>query len=237
MARHGEGRRRFTGDLHSRSKGPDSGPIQLLRLLHGKAKLHKVQLGLRHSRAKPGHGAVAAQRWRPVTGLLGDLRTTGARAKRKRRSGRGSPGVESDGGATQTSRRRAQAEAHGRSSGRRRCDGAPSVGTPGFDSWTHQDPSTVALVGWRVVERRFCAGAEARRGGARRSGMEAALGFMAARLSELVGVEAAGQFKGWAGILGRRAVGARRDPRREVRAAVALRGRWTWRVGPRRQRL
>ena len=102
--------------------------------------------------------------------------------KRKRRSGRGSPGVESDGGATQTSRRRAQAEVHGRSSGRRRCDGAPSVGSPGFDSWTHQDPSTVALVGWRVVERRFCAGAGPRRGGARRSGMEAALGFMAARV-------------------------------------------------------
>jgi hypothetical protein len=53
--------------------------------------------GLRRSRAKPGHGAVAAQRRRPLTGLLGDLRTTGARAKRKRRSGRGSPGVESDG--------------------------------------------------------------------------------------------------------------------------------------------
>ena len=63
-----------------------------------------------------------------------------------------------------------------RSSGRRRCDGAPGVGTPGFDSWTHKDPSTVALVGGKVVERRFCAGAEARRGGARRSGMEAALG-------------------------------------------------------------
>ena len=63
-----------------------------------------------------------------------------------------------------------------RSSGRRRCDGAPSVGTPGFDSWTHKDSSTVALVGWKVVERRLCAGAEARRGGARRSGMEAALG-------------------------------------------------------------
>ena len=45
VARHGEGRRRFAGDLRSRSKGPDSGPIQLLRLLHGKAKLHKVQLG------------------------------------------------------------------------------------------------------------------------------------------------------------------------------------------------
>ena len=53
--------------------------------------------GLRRSRAKPGHGVVAAQRRRPVTGLLGDLRTTGARAKRKRRSGRGSPGVGSDG--------------------------------------------------------------------------------------------------------------------------------------------
>ena len=63
-----------------------------------------------------------------------------------------------------------------RSSGRRRCDGAPSIGTPGFDSWTHKDSSTVALVGWKVVERRLCAGAEARRGGARRSGMEAALG-------------------------------------------------------------
>jgi len=60
--------------------------------------------------------------------------------------------------------------------GGRRCDGAPSVGTPRFDSWTHKDPSTAALVGWKVVERRFCAGAEARRGGARRSGMEAALG-------------------------------------------------------------
>ena len=67
-----------------------------------------------------------------------------------------------------------------RSSGRRRCDGAPSVGTPGFDSWTHKDPSTVALVGWKVVERQVYAGAEARRGGARRSGMEAALGFVAA---------------------------------------------------------
>ena len=53
--------------------------------------------GLRRSRAKPGHGAVAAQRRRPLTGLLGDLRTTGARAKRKRRSGRGSLGGESDG--------------------------------------------------------------------------------------------------------------------------------------------
>ena len=53
--------------------------------------------GLRRSRAKPGHGVVAAQHRWPVTGLLGDLRTTGARAKRKRRSGRGSPGVESDG--------------------------------------------------------------------------------------------------------------------------------------------
>jgi hypothetical protein len=70
--------------------------------------------------------------------------------------------------------------------------------------------------------------------------MEAALGFMAARLSELVGAEAAGQLKGWAGILGRRAVGARRDPRRDVRASVARagsggRGR-PWRVGPGRQR-
>ena len=37
-------------------------------------------------------------------------------------------------------------------------------------SWTHKDPSTVALMGWKVVERRVCAGAEARRGGARRSG-------------------------------------------------------------------
>ena len=66
--------------------------------------------------------------------------------------------------------------------------------------------------------------------------MGAALGFMAAQLSELVGAEAAGQFKGWAGILGRRAVGARRDPRRDVRASVARagsegRGR-PWRVGP-----
>ena len=52
--------------------------------------------GLRRSRVKPGHGVVAAQCRRPVTGLLGDLRTTGARVKRKRRSGRGSPGVESD---------------------------------------------------------------------------------------------------------------------------------------------
>ena len=43
-------------------------------------------------------------------------------------------------------------------------------------SWTHKDPSTVALVGWKVVERRLCAGAEARRGGARRGGVEAALG-------------------------------------------------------------
>ena len=64
-----------------------------------------------------------------------------------------------------------------RSSGRRRCDGAPSVRTPGFDSWTHKDSSTVALVGWKVVERRLCAGAEARRGGARRIGVEAALGL------------------------------------------------------------
>jgi hypothetical protein len=62
------------------------------------------------------------------------------------------------------------------SSGRRRCDGAPSVGTPGFDSWTHEDPSMVALVGWKVVEQWVCAGVEARHGGARRSEMEAALG-------------------------------------------------------------
>ena len=34
----------------------------------------------------------------------------------------------------------------------------------------------MALVGWKVVERRVYAGAEAPRGGARRSGMEAALG-------------------------------------------------------------
>ena len=63
-----------------------------------------------------------------------------------------------------------------RSSGRRRCDGAPSVGTPGFDSWTHKDPFTVALVGWKVVERRVCTSAEAWRSGARRSRMEAVLG-------------------------------------------------------------
>ena len=36
----------------------------------------------------------------------------------------------------------------------------------------------MALVGWKVVERWFCAGAEVRRGGARRSGMEAALGWI-----------------------------------------------------------
>ena len=34
-----------------------------------------------HGRAKPGHGVVAAQRWRPVTGHLGDLQPTGACAK------------------------------------------------------------------------------------------------------------------------------------------------------------
>ena len=43
--------------------------------------------GLRHSKAKPGHGAVAAQRQRPVTGHLGDLQTTGACTKRKRGPG------------------------------------------------------------------------------------------------------------------------------------------------------
>ena len=41
----------------------------------------------------------------------------------------------------------------------------------------HKDPSTVALVGWKAVERRVCVGAEARRGGVRRSGVEVALGF------------------------------------------------------------
>ena len=54
--------------------------------------------------------------------------------------------------------------------------------------------------------------------------MEAALGFMAARLSGLVGAEAAGQLKGWAGILGRRAVGARRDPRRAFHPGHACLG-------------
>ena len=41
----------------------------------------------------------------------------------------------------------------------------------------HKDPSTVALVGWKAVERRVCIGAEARRGVARRRGVEAALGL------------------------------------------------------------
>ena len=61
-ARHGEGRRRFAGDLRSRSKGPDSGPNQLLRLLHGKAKLHKVQLGAtaQQGEAWPWRGGGAA---------------------------------------------------------------------------------------------------------------------------------------------------------------------------------
>jgi hypothetical protein len=54
---------------------------------------------------------------------------------------------------------------------------APGVRTPGFDSWMHEDTPTVALVGWEAVERWVSAGAEAQRGGARRSGVEAALGF------------------------------------------------------------
>ena len=44
-------------------------------------------------------------------------------------------------------------------------------------SWTHKDPSTVALVGWKAVEQWVYVGAEARRGGARRRGVEAALGL------------------------------------------------------------
>ena len=44
-------------------------------------------------------------------------------------------------------------------------------------SWTPKDPSTVALVGWKAVERRVCVGAEARRGGAQRNGVETALGL------------------------------------------------------------
>ena len=41
----------------------------------------------------------------------------------------------------------------------------------------HKDPSTVALVGWKVVEQWVYVGAEARHGGARRRGVEAALGL------------------------------------------------------------
>ena len=71
-ARHGEGRRRFAGDLCSCSKGPDSGPIQLLRLLHGKAKLHKVQCGAtaQQGEAWPwrGGGAAPAASDRPSRG-------------------------------------------------------------------------------------------------------------------------------------------------------------------------
>ena len=37
-------------------------------------------------------------------------------------------------------------------------------------SWTHKDPSTVALVGWKAVERRVCVGAEARRSMVERGG-------------------------------------------------------------------
>ena len=48
---------------------------------------------------------------------------------------------------------------------------APGVRTPGFDSWMHEDTPTVALVGWKAVERWVSAGAEAQRGGARRSGV------------------------------------------------------------------
>ena len=63
---------------------------------------------------------------------------------------------------------------------------AIAEGAPGCSSG-RQDPrvrllnargySTVALVGWKAVERWVSAGAEAQRDGARRSGVEAALGF------------------------------------------------------------
>ena len=138
-ARHGEGRRRFAGDLRSRSTGLDSGPIQLLRLLHGKAKLHKVQFGLRHSRAKPGHGALAAQRRRPVTGHLGDLQTTGACTKRKRGPGDTLARLGSGRCVMQKCRRRGRAVARWRRSNGVRGEGAamelrasvPSCSTPG----------------------------------------------------------------------------------------------------------
>jgi hypothetical protein len=101
--------------------------------------------------------------------------------------------------------------AHRRGGLRRRFGGAGAsagVGGPGGASWGSGGSSARLRWRWSVVECRSRGGAEARRGGARRSGMEAALGFMAAQLSELVGAgAAAGVKKGRAGDCGMRARG------------------------------
>ena len=83
-------------------------------VVHWRARTGSAGLGTgsstaraaRRPRSSPEHGAGAP---RARQGLW-DL------AQGSRRSGRGSPGVETDGGATQMSRRRAREEAHRRSS-------------------------------------------------------------------------------------------------------------------------
>ena len=119
------------------SSGAWPGMIYGPRVIHLSAKIGEPELGMACASA-----TAALRRWETTaSGVLRapGLRTTRSSAKRTRESCGCSPWFGPGGGTTQTSRRRARAEAHGRSSNGVRGEGAamelrasgPPGSTPG----------------------------------------------------------------------------------------------------------